>query len=279
MARTPPQYAQLMDEPTIIVDPSLYLPPPRTALGLIRDVAFGTARGVVVAMLAGATIFSVAHVLKYQTLTHGLHDHHAEAVELGVRAAKAAPALASAVAGDLSFTAKAAAQEAPPEPAVTPVPVVVHHADAVAVELLEERLDARAQAPVVEPLPVVERASAEDLMARVRDGRRALNNRRYDEAERAFRSVLEQRSGHPAALAGLAKVSMSRGQLDQAQQFAERAVQSAPYQASYHLVLGDVLRASGNSAGAQTEYDLAGQLRPGKGNEGDRAIPPNPFAE
>jgi tetratricopeptide (TPR) repeat protein len=278
MARTPPQYAQLMDEPTIIVDPSLYLPPPRTALGLIRDVAFGTARGVVVAMLAGATVFSVAHVLKYQTLTHGLHDHHAEAVELGVRAAHAAPELASAVASDLSFTAKAAAQE-PAQPAATPVPVVVHQADALAVELLEERLDAKVQAPVVEPLPVVERISPEDLMSRVRDGRRAFNNRRYEEAERAFRSVLDQRSGHPAALAGLAKVSMIRGQLDQAQQFAERAVQSAPYQASYHLVLGDVLRASGNSAGAQTEYDLAGQLRPGKGNETDRAIPPNPFAE
>ena len=76
MARTPPQYAQLMDEPTIIIDPSLSLPPPRTALGMLRDVSFGVARGMVVVMLAGATVFSVAHVLKHQTLTHGLHDHH-----------------------------------------------------------------------------------------------------------------------------------------------------------------------------------------------------------
>src|SRR5688572_9885173 len=89
MARTPPQYAQLLDEPTIIIDPSLYLPPPRTPVGMARDVCFGLARGLVVAMLAGATVFSVAHVLKHQTLTHGLVSHREEALIMHVQAARA----------------------------------------------------------------------------------------------------------------------------------------------------------------------------------------------
>ena len=51
MARTPPQYAQLLDEPTIIVDPTMFLPPPRTPAGVARDVCFGLARGLVIALL------------------------------------------------------------------------------------------------------------------------------------------------------------------------------------------------------------------------------------
>lgn len=273
MARTPPQYAQLIDEPTIIVDPSLYLDPPRTALGVLRDVSFQIARAIIVSALAGATVFSVAHVLKHQTLTHGLHAPRLDEVVVRVNAARAE------LMGERSEIALASAVEpqAPrPEPRAHKLEPQVY---AAAPKVVSSAAPDRPASE--EPSTMAQADSAvknEELLARVRDGRRYVVQKRYEEAEAAFREVLAKRPRHPGALAGLARVSLVRGNLDEALSLAERAVQAAPYQAAYHVVLGDVLRASGNSLAAQTEYDLAQQLKPErKFDAAERALPPNPF--
>jgi tetratricopeptide (TPR) repeat protein len=279
MARTPPQYAQLLDEPSIIIDPSLYLPPPRTPIGVARDVCFGLARGLMVAMLAGATVFSVAHVLKHQTLTHGLVQHREEALIMHVQAARADAADVARAeaprpqASAMELTSAVAPSAGRPVERVTNAPAM-----AAAPGLYEERLDQRAEPTVeVEVAPAAEATNA-DLMSEVRAARRLLKQRRFDEAEAAFRAVLEQRSVHPAALSGLARVQLARGRFDDALHFAERAVRSAPYHGAYHLVLGDALRANGDVTSAQTEYALAKELTPNsKVDEAERVLPANPF--
>ncbi|MFA5122769.1 tetratricopeptide repeat protein [Zavarzinia sp.] len=50
-------------------------------------------------------------------------------------------------------------------------------------------------------------------------GRAALAEGRHDEAEGAFAEVLQAEAQHPAALAGLAKVALARGALDEAEEF------------------------------------------------------------
>jgi Flp pilus assembly protein TadD len=272
MARTPPQYAQLLDEPTIIVDPTMFLPPPRTPAGIARDVCFGMARGLVVALLAGATVFSVAHVLKHQTLTHGLSDSREDTLVVHVQAARAEAELARRPqASAMEFTSSVAPSLSSVEHVSTSSPI------AASPGLLEERLDARAEAPAAAPAPVASKTTAAEMMAEVRAARRLLKARRFEEAESAFRSVLDQRSTHPAALSGLARVELARGHLEDALHYAERAVRSAPYQGAYHLVLGDALKANGDVQNSQTEYALAKELSPHGMDEAERALPANPF--
>jgi predicted negative regulator of RcsB-dependent stress response len=80
------------------------------------------------------------------------------------------------------------------------------------------------------------------------------------------------------ALAGLARVYLARGKLDRARAFAERAVQQAPYQAPYRVLLGDVLRTASESQAAESEYRLASRLNPSKPiDRADRSLPTNPF--
>ena len=271
MARTPPQYAQLLDEPTIIVDPTMFLPPPRTPAGVARDVAFGLARGLVVALLAGATVFSVAHVLKHQTLTHGLADSREDTLVVRVQAARAEAEVARRPqASAMEFTSSVA-------PSLSPVST--SSPLAAAPGLLEERLDQRAEEPAPAPVEAAPKAAAasSDLMAEVRSARRLLKARRFEEAEAAFRAVLDQRSTHPAALSGLARVELARGHLEDALHYAERAVRSAPYQGAYHLVLGDALKANGDVQNSQTEYALAKELSPRGMDEAERSLPANPF--
>jgi hypothetical protein len=268
MARTPSDYAQLVDEPTIIVDPSLFLPPPRSALRVLSDVLFGVARGLVVASLAGATVFSVAHVLKHQTLTHGLHAQTMEPVVVRVQAARAASEESEVAVPSMLSSATALGSIAHTDISPLSQPL------AAPPGLLEERLDRNAPSAKLGE-PTITSSARADLMELVKDGRRLLRSRHLDEAESAFRLVLDQRSNQPAALAGLAKVSMARGKVDEARNYAERSVASAPYQASYHYVLADVLRASGDTTASQTEYELAARLSPN--HRADDVLPPNPF--
>jgi predicted Zn-dependent protease len=270
MARTPPQYAQLLDEPSIIVDPTMFLPPPRTPAGIARDVCFGLARGLVIALLAGATVFSVAHVLKHQTLTHGLAQGREDTLIVRVQTAHAEELAVHEAPRPQAHAMEFTSSVAPSlglERASSPL--------AAAPELLEERLDQRAAA-IAAP-EANSKVVVPDLMSEVRAGRRFLKARRFDEAEATFRAVLEQRSTQPAALSGLARVELARGHLEDALHYAERAVRAAPYQGAYHLVLGDALKANGDVTNSQTEYALAKELSPRGMDEAERALPANPF--
>ena len=96
-----------------------------------------------------------------------------------------------------------------------------------------------------------------DVEASIRNARRLQALNQLDEAEAAYQAVLAQSGEQSAALIGLARIRLSRGQLDAALDFARRAAQQSPDQASVHLTLGDVLRARGDQPGAQAEYALA----------------------
>ncbi len=124
--------------------------------------------------------------------------------------------------------------------------------------------------------------SAEEVPDRLREqleeGRRKLRKGQILGAELAFRRALAVRQGNPLALAGLARVYLARGKLDRARAFAERAVQQAPYQAPYRVLLGDVLRLASESQAAESEYRFASRLNPSKAiDRADRSLPTNPF--
>jgi tetratricopeptide (TPR) repeat protein len=87
-----------------------------------------------------------------------------------------------------------------------------------------------------------------------------LATNRLEEAAAAYRRVLAVREHEPAALSGLARVQLARGQLDEARALAQLAVAVAPDQAGAHLALGDVLRAQGARAPAELQYELAARL-------------------
>jgi cytochrome c-type biogenesis protein CcmH/NrfG len=111
----------------------------------------------------------------------------------------------------------------------------------------------------------------------VRDGRRLLLRQRFDEAEDVYRAALEVRPGNPALLLGMSKAALAQGDLDRALGYARKAVQRAPSHASYHLALGDVLRALGKTAEADAAYDRATKLSPKPVDRVTKILPPNPF--
>ena len=74
---------------------------------------------------------------------------------------------------------------------------------------------------------------------------------RIDEADAVFREALTQDETLASAAFGRGEVGVSRGHLDVARRFYERAVQHAPYEPTFHKSLADVLRNMGNSEAAE----------------------------
>jgi tetratricopeptide (TPR) repeat protein len=76
-----------------------------------------------------------------------------------------------------------------------------------------------------------------------------------DEAEQAYRGVLERLPGYVHAEAALARVDASRGRHDRAIRRLRQAVRALPVPA-YVILLGDVFHASGREAEARRQYAL-----------------------
>lgn len=265
---TPPSYDRWLAEPSMVIDPGLYrdVQGPRPGLGhRVVKATLLTVRTLACAGVVAVTLFSVAHADKWLSRGHG-SAHAAETRFVNE------PTLAkhSAVVGAIS-TPEARAPELvraegpePQEAAPTAPVLKVEPAGATS-----------AQAPLTTQAQGVASA-AESLHDALRSGRRALNQQKLDQAEAAYQSVLVDRKRHPGALAGMARVSMARGDLDEALRFAQLAVESAPSHAVYHLTLADVLRARAETAAADLEYEMAARL----GQPVDRAakaLPENPF--
>jgi hypothetical protein len=124
--------------------------------------------------------------------------------------------------------------------------------------------------------------SQESPNARIRRtlvlGRHLLAQHRLTAAAAAFERVLAVRRGHPGALCGLARVALSRGDLDVARKFAERCVGRGPHHAAHHIVLGDALRTLGEVRAADAAYRRASLLRPSRPvDTAARTLPANPF--
>jgi hypothetical protein len=226
------------DEPSIIIDPSLYVPEEkRWLLQTVCETFIDVTRVLVAVTFSGTAAFSGAQlVMEHQ---FSLEDRTSPGVLALVPNDQRAPATPSARASAgrrVSMDLKLAAG-AP----VVSVPCGARGPEAVALCV--------PTAPPTTPVAATPRSkparAAIDVAAGVRAARRMLALNRLDEAEAAYRKVLVVDEHQPAALTGLARIHLARGERDEALILAQRAVEIAPDQASGQLALGDALRAKG----------------------------------
>jgi serine/threonine protein kinase len=97
-------------------------------------------------------------------------------------------------------------------------------------------------------------ADRERALTLRRRGHRQLRARRWPAAEQSYRSSLDLEPSSAAGAAGLARALRGSGREDDALTWARRAVAAEPDNASHHLLLGDLLAASGDGAGARDAY-------------------------
>ncbi len=285
MSITPPDYARWLAEPSIVIDPALLAPPAaqRPSLGRrLARVTFTTLRTVACAGIVGVTLFSVAHADKWLARGHN-SAHAAESSQLfaaadntrGTQLGESQPAFQQA---SVAIDAQRADSAVPAALAVVAAEEPqVAAADAVAAkpavsEEIEEPSDELGPAVVIE----ANLADAE-LREALRSGRRALNQNRLSDSEAAYGSVLVERPHHPGALAGLSRVALARGDLDGAYKLAQQAMHAAPSHAVYHVTLAHVLRARGETAGADLEYEAAARLSRKPLDRAAKMLPANPF--
>ncbi|MCW3098844.1 MAG: hypothetical protein JWL77_4462 [Chthonomonadaceae bacterium] len=117
-------------------------------------------------------------------------------------------------------------------------------------------LDALARSAALEP---------NDLITEGALGNMALQAGRFDEADRAFRKVLERESENPQALTGLAKVRMrsdpTPAGLTAAEQLAEKALQAEPSLEAYKA-RGQIRMAQRRFAAAIQDFNACIRLDP-----------------
>ena len=111
-------------------------------------------------------------------------------------------------------------------------------------------------------LPPSPRRAARELVARAR----VVERDDDEEAERIYAYAHELEPHAPRPMAGLAQIHLRRGDADGAAVWADRAVQVNPRRASYHVLLGDALAASGDVVGARAAWTEAARLAPHSAN-------------
>jgi tetratricopeptide (TPR) repeat protein len=85
---------------------------------------------------------------------------------------------------------------------------------------------------------------------------------KFDEAERAFRSELENNPEHPLALAYLGDTEIRLNRSEQAVPYLEHAVRIQPSVAIAHLDLGIIYEGQGRKDDALREFKAAERLSP-----------------
>ncbi len=88
------------------------------------------------------------------------------------------------------------------------------------------------------------------------------NQANLAEAERNYQAVLRLDGRNARALVGLVRLNMQRGTNDQALRWARRLVAARPRNAANHVLLGDVLAATGNRRAATASWRRALELSP-----------------
>ncbi len=248
---TPPSYEQRLDEPSMVVDPGLY-EDVRRAQRLARATSLSV-RVLACVGVVGVTVFSLALADRWLSRGH-----------------------ASAHAAESRFEAKPTAERRAAASGVTSTPHV-GVGEPLVTQVVEPLPPAPTEAAPTEAAPI-EPAPAEDTSVEtLLSARRSLKKYKLDEAEAAYRSVLRGRTGHPGALAGMARVAMARGDLDGALRLAKLAVAAAPSHAVYHLTLAEVLRLRSESAAAEAEFVIAERLSGTRVDRGVRGLAANPY--
>lgn len=288
MTQAPPSASESAQLPTIIIDPSLYeadAPQPKqtpsAALGRLARVTLLTSA------VGGVTV-GFAHLLWSDSFSHDVGvapltkmltqaDHHAASqlrsdespsASLAKPVKSAAPAQPSAEAAP-SPEAPARPVAAVPDPLASSTLVAPESGLAAAVhasvpapapqqpELVIAQPLAGSKRPLGASVTQSAKSARLDLETSIRNARRLQALNQFEEAEAAYLAVLAQSAEQSAALIGLARINLARGQLDAALDFARRAALQTPDQPNIHLTLGDILRARGDQQGAQAEFALA----------------------
>jgi Flp pilus assembly protein TadD len=96
----------------------------------------------------------------------------------------------------------------------------------------------------------------------VRAGERSVRGADYAQADRYYRRATLLDPLNASAAAGLARVELVQGELKAALYWAKRAVAIEPHDADLHIMLGDVLERSGESALAKAEWKAAYDIEP-----------------
>jgi tetratricopeptide (TPR) repeat protein len=282
MAHATSPATQSADLPTIIIDPSAYEPERPLEAHSLHDNLRRLTRVTLAATLVGTATIGIAHVLEVDSLLSSklvsalttapaaqANDNAEAPVSVAEHDAVPAPtsatlaALAPAQFDAFSAGTPARFDGAPDAPPAAPAEALSR--EEVAAEATTAATAAAPGLPQTRPGTGVALAKVvskpASLQDEVRNARRLLALNRLEEAEAAYRKVLALNDGEHAALTGIARVQLARGQLDDALASALRAVDKAPEVASVHLTLGDVLRSRGDKAAAQAEYDQAAQLK------------------
>lgn len=275
-----------MQLPTIIIDPSAYEADSPAPSQSVHGRFGRLGRVTLVTGAVCVATFGVAQLLGGDSVSQ--RNPVADLTDGRVRAARqkssatlerpvtTPPANASAAsiarpAADAVLTPAAQRQPDAPEPATRPsaaLPSADLTEDSAQLGQASQATEAAlrptntndAQAPGKRLAAAPRRAVARavfDLDLHVREARRLHGANQLDEAETAYQDVLAHDASESAALIGLARIKLARGQLDAALGFAQRAVTQQPTHSAAHLALADVLRARGDAAGAQAEYALA----------------------
>ncbi|BCB26563.1 hypothetical protein SKTS_14490 [Sulfurimicrobium lacus] len=105
-----------------------------------------------------------------------------------------------------------------------------------------------------------EKASAEISSLR---GNAYLALGKTKEARESFEQALKNKPGHPDALIGMAKYSLTEKNIEDATRFSEQAVSQNPQDTDAWLFKGDLLRAQGKTEQALAAYDQVLKIQPG----------------
>ncbi len=101
--------------------------------------------------------------------------------------------------------------------------------------------------------------SVDSLLARAQI---ALREGRADDAYATYQQVLAASDRNPHAYAGLARAALARNNPTAAVEWARKAVSVRARRAAYRVLLGDALKAAGDTAGANRAYDEAREIDP-----------------
>ena len=263
MACPEPLNENRAEEPSIIIHPSLYERDRRFLLQTVCETFIEMARILAIVALPATLVYEVAQARLHQqpredhSAAHPLLVRKVHPEERGPEAP-----LHSKANAEVFFQTASCAYSPRTMPA-TASPEPPSAAKSAAVAKGRPHNDSASSATVTV-----------NLASGVRTARRMLALNRLDAADKAYRAVLSVDSHQTAALMGLSRVRLIRGDLDEALSLAQQAVETDPEHIGSRLILADVLRSRGAKILAEVEYAAATRLDLQRTAEAGSTVPP-----
>jgi Flp pilus assembly protein TadD len=97
----------------------------------------------------------------------------------------------------------------------------------------------------------------------VSEGHALLKRKKLGPAKARYLAALRTYPSYPRALAGLAQLAFTQGDIKQATSLAQQLVRLRPGQAGYRVFLGDVYKRAGKEREAREAWQAAARLGSG----------------